>query len=132
VSFDGGPEQALTRTQAGTGEGVVESLDPHALKKQLYVLRYAIRSESGDKRAQGFELYRGSRYEGNPQPSEESLLTDESNHLWRVALPEKLAKGAHEAKVTTVDVHGNEYSEVIAFEVADERPAPYFRTELFE
>jgi 3',5'-cyclic AMP phosphodiesterase CpdA len=132
VSFDGGPEQPLTRTQSGTGEGVAESLDPFALKRQAYVLRYAIRSESGEPRAQGFELYRGSRFNGNPQPQEESLLTDESNHLWRIAVPDGLAKGAHEVRVRTVDLHGNEFSEVLAFEVLDTRPAPFFRTELFE
>ena len=132
VSFDGAEELPLKRTQAGTGEAVADSLDPFAVRRQAYVLRYAIRSESGDPRAQGFELYRGSRFEGNPQPQEESMLTDESNHVWRVGLPGGLAQGAHEARVRTVDVHGNEYSEVIAFEVLDRRPNPYFRTELFE
>lgn len=132
VSFDGGPEQALNRTQSGTGEAVAESLDPFAIKRQIYVLRYAIRSESGDARAQGFELYRGSRLEGNPQPQDESLITDKSNHLWRIAVPAGLAKGAHEARVRTVDAHGNEFNETIAFEVLDERPAPFFRSELFQ
>jgi hypothetical protein len=53
-------------------------------------------------------------------------------HLWKAKLPEDLEHGVHVAKVVTYDMHGNRYEEVLNFEVMDERPAPYFRTELFE
>jgi hypothetical protein len=132
AQIDGGPELDMTRTQPGKGEGELVSLDPYALEKQLYVLRYAIRSESGDPRAQGFEQFRGSRREGPAQPMSLGDLTNQSNHLWTLPVPRELAEGAHKAKVTTVDAYGNSYSAVIAFEVAGERPYPWFRTELFE
>lgn len=132
AQFDDGPELELTRTQPGAGEGQLESLDPFALEKQMYVLRYAIRSESGEARAQGFEQFRGARRQGDPQPMGLGDLADQSNHLWMVEVPRDLDRGAHKAKVTTVDAYGAEYSSVIAFEVADERPYPYFRTELFQ
>jgi 3',5'-cyclic AMP phosphodiesterase CpdA len=132
AQIDGGAELELTRTQPGKGEGELLSLDPYALEKQLYVLRYAIRSESGDPRAQGFEQFRGSQRIGPPQPMGRGDLTDQSNHLWTVPVPKDLAEGAHKAKVTTIDAYGNQYSSVIAFEVLAERPFPWFRKELFE
>lgn len=130
--FDDGPEIELKRAQAGKGEGVVKSLDPYALERQLAVMRYAIQSESGDPRAQGFEQFRGSRKVGPPQPVGRGDLTDRSPHLWNVPLPKGLAEGAHKAKVTTIDAYGREYSAVIPFEIMKERPAPLFRKELFE
>ncbi|MET0390141.1 MAG: calcineurin-like phosphoesterase family protein [Polyangiales bacterium] len=130
--IDDREEVEMTRSQTGTGEGIATSLDPWALERQVYVLRYAIASESGDPRQQGFELYNGSRYEGDPQPLDESLLTTKSNHLWRAPLPTDLTQGAHKAVVRTIDMHGQEFSEVIAFEVLETRPAPLFRKEVFE
>jgi hypothetical protein len=131
VEFDGdGNMHQLERVQSGTGEGFVEFLDPFALERQLYVLRYAIRSTSGDPRAQGFELFRGSRFVADPQPTSTGLTT-RSNHTWRVLLPD-LGNGSHSAKVSTVDVHGQVFEEVLAFEIADERPPAFFRSEVFE
>jgi hypothetical protein len=34
--------------------------------------------------------------------------------------------------VRTVDAHGQMFQEVIAFEIRDQRPPPYFRSEVFE
>ncbi|MET0342123.1 MAG: calcineurin-like phosphoesterase family protein [Polyangiales bacterium] len=132
VRFDDGPEIALTQTQQASGEGIVKALDPYALERQLAVLRYAIRSESGDPRAQGFEQFRGSQRVGPPQPMGRGDLADRSSHLWTVPVPQGLSDGAHKAKVTTVDAYGRVYSSVIAFEVMNERPAPFFRKEVFE
>lgn len=131
VEFDGdGEMRQLERVQAGKGEGFVEFLDPFALERQLSVLRYAVRSTSGDPRAQGFELFRGSRFVADPSPTSTGLTTH-SNHTWRVLLP-ALGNGSHTAKVSTVDVHGQVFEEVLAFEVADERPPAFFRSEVFE
>ncbi|TPV94623.1 MAG: phosphohydrolase [Myxococcales bacterium FL481] len=132
VEFDGGEPIFMSRTQDGNGEGVRPSLDPYALERQLYSLRYAIRSESGDPRAQGFELFGGARFEGEAQPLPTWMLTNRSTHLWTVPVPRDLGVGAHVARVTTVDHHGNESTEVIAFEVREERPFPFFRSEVFE
>lgn len=87
------------------GEDFIEFLDPFALERQLYVLRHAVRSGSGDARAQGFELFRGSRFRGNPQPTDMGLTTY-SNHTWRIPLPDRLGAGAQTAKVRTVAFTG--------------------------
>lgn len=132
----------MERTEPGTGEisendedgdGFVDIPDPYALERQLQVARYAFVSDSGDERAQGFELFMASQFgPGDPQPLSEFFLADQSMHLWKAKMPADLEKGIHVAKVVTKDVHGNRYEEIINFEVMEERPQPYFRTELFE
>ncbi|AZZ94122.1 phosphohydrolase [Hahella sp. KA22] len=131
--IDDGPLVEAVRTQSGTGEGKSNSLDPFALKKQMYVYRYAARSESGEERAQGFELFNGSRFGvADPQPSGASMWTESSNHIWSVAIPADLEQGAHILRVIVSDGYGQIFTSVKAFEVMDERPAPYFRKEVFE
>ena len=94
----------------------------------MYVFRYAAASESGNKRAQGFELYTGVTYGlADPQPLPESLLTDQSNHLWKVELPRYLKEGVHTAKVYTTDKYGHQYTDFKVFEIMDKRPAPLFQ-----
>lgn len=129
---DRAPEQAL-RTQDGMGEGKEITLDPFALKKQMYVFRYAAKSESGDERTQGFELFRGSQYgTADPQPLDSSRWTEASNHIWAVNVPADLDDGVHTVRVTTEDAYGQVFEMVKTFEVAAERPQPYFRKEVFE
>jgi hypothetical protein len=131
VEFDrSGDLRELERVQPGAGESYVEYLDPFALERQLYVLRYAIRSESGNARAQGFELFRGSHFTSDPQPTTTGLTTH-SNHTWRIPMTD-LGTGAHTARVRTVDANGQVFHEVIAFEIRDERPPAFFRSEVFE
>jgi hypothetical protein len=131
VEFDqSGKLLELERVQPGNGEDFVEYLDPFALERQLYVLRYAIRSDSGNARAQGFELFRGSRFTADPQPTTTGLTTH-SNHTWRIPM-KNLGTGAHTARVRTVDAHGQVFQEVIAFEIREERPPAFFRSEVFE
>jgi hypothetical protein len=138
VQFDDRDPLMMTRVQAGAGENIiegVEALDPFALARQLQVARYAFRSLSGEPRAQGFELFNGSTFgPGDPQPLTELFLTDQSNHVWKVALPFDLEEGMHIAKVVTQDHNGNRFEERLVFEVldADERPPKSFRSELFE
>ena len=123
VEIDHQAPVVAERTQAGEGEGFIDIPDPFALRLQLYSYRYAAVSTSGNERAQGFELFRGSKFgPADPQPLEESRLTTRSNHLWRVKLPSDLQEGAHVAKVVTVDVNGNTYTETLAFEVMRTRP----------
>jgi hypothetical protein len=110
----------------------VDIPDPFALERQLQVARYAFQSESGNERAQGFELFQASQFgPADPQPLSESFLARQSSHLWKVKLP-YLEEGVHVAKVSTHDIHGNRFEEVVTFEVMEERPPPFFRTELFE
>lgn len=125
------PVQA-TRTQPGEGENIEESIDPYALQRQLMVARYAFQSESGDVRSQGFELYRGNSYgPAAPQPMAEGLLTDQSQHLWHVELPDDLGVGVYAARVVTTDHFGRQYEQVLTFEIVEERPFPYFRDFVF-
>lgn len=121
------------RTQEGTGEDKVTILDPFALKKQMYVFRYAQASESGNPRTQGFELFRGSQFgTADPQPLSIGRWTENSSHIWTVELPQDLAEGAHNVKVTTKDVYGNTYTSNKTFEVMEQRPEPFFQNEAFE
>jgi hypothetical protein len=136
VEIDNRAPLVAERTQAGAGEGFIEIPDPYALRLQLYSYRFAAVSTSGNERAQGFELFRGSRFgPAAPQPLD-GLLTTRSNHLWRVKLPGDLQEGVHVAKVLTADVNGNTYTETIAFEVMRTRPdqetEAFFQLTLFE
>lgn len=65
------------------------------------------------------------------QEDEEWLLADQSMHLWKVKLPADLKKGIHVATVGTTDIHGNRYQETMTFEMMDERPEPFFRSDVF-
>ncbi len=123
----------MVRTQQGEGEDKLESLDPFALRMQLYSFRYAAVSGSGDARTQGFELWTGSRFgPGNPKPLQESLLTDQSQHMWQAELPADLEEGVHHALVTTIDLHGRKFEDTLTFEVMTERPPAFFQAEFWE
>ena len=99
----------------------------------MYVFRYAAKSESGNERTQGFELFRGAHFgTADPQPLDSSRWTQSSNHIWAFDMPVDLALGIHVAKIVTVDAYGKRYEITKTFEVAEERPAPFARTELFE
>lgn len=133
VQIDDQKPVPVQRTQQGAGEEKQVALDPFALKKQMYVFRYAAKSESGNPRTQGFELFRGNHYgTADPQPLDASRWTQTSNHLWSFEVPANLTNGIHVAKIVTRDAYGKRYSITKTFEVAAERPAPYFRTEVFE
>ena len=110
-----------------------DTVDPFATRLQMYVFRYASRSTTKNERNQGFELYQGSRYgPADPQPMGESLLADQSVHLWKVAVPQDLAIGVHSVRVRVVDMYGLEHVENKVFEVMEERPAPLYQKEYFE
>lgn len=133
VAIDDQPAQRIERTQQGDGEGKEETLDPFALKKQMYVFRYAAKSESGNERTQGFEQFRGSQYgTADPQPISSSNWTEASNHIWAMDVPPTLKEGIHVLRITTRDRFGNTFKTTKTFEVADERPEPYFRKDVFE
>jgi hypothetical protein len=133
VQFDDRDPVAAARTQQGTGEDKAVSLDPFALKKQMYIFRFAAKSESGNERAQGFELFRGARFgTADPQPDAQGRWTQSSPHLWSIDVPADLGPGAHVARVVTVDAFGQRYSATKTFEIMDERPPPFFRHEAFE
>lgn len=124
-----------TRTQQARGEGLREGAefgDPLALMRQLQVSRHALASTSGDVRAQGWEAFRGDKFgSAPPQPLPAWLWSDQSPHLWKLPLPADLVPGPHTARVTTVDRHGRRFRETLLFEVAEERPPTFFRTEQF-
>ncbi|KPP81152.1 MAG: hypothetical protein HLUCCA04_09180 [Oceanicaulis sp. HLUCCA04] len=129
---DGAPF-ALTRTQEGAGEaprvGAMYA-DPFAVRRQASVGRYAVESRSGEERDQGFEAFRGSRFQGVPQP--QTSLADRNVHLWTARLPADLPEGVHRMTVTSTDRHGREYSDTVVFEVRSERPPARFRSDVWE
>jgi hypothetical protein len=127
------PPVKMVRTQEGEGEDMLESLDPFALRMQLYSYRHAARSQSGNPRTQGFELWTGAHFGPDiPQPLDEWMLTDQSQHLWQAPLPSDLKEGVHHARVGTIDLHGNVYTDSLTFEVVKERPPAFFRSALWE
>ncbi|EXJ14539.1 hypothetical protein D779_2680 [Imhoffiella purpurea] len=124
---DRDPVRAL-RTQAGDGEGMLESPDPHALRRQLSVLRYAL--QSGDQirnriwngdlgnRANGFELLGGVRRQAESQrPLARWQWALHSSHLWTLPLPENLEEGSHRILIQASDVHGRVFEESMLVEV---------------
>lgn len=124
VQYDDGEPITLQRTQAGTGEGILRTLDPYALKRQLQVARHSLISASGNPRAQGFELFRGN-IQGNspstPRPAASFFWTVQSSHIWQAPLPGNLSPGSHVVKVVTVDVNGQQFTDSLAFEVVQSR-----------
>ena len=128
-----GRVQVLERTQQGTGEAPLSGAqwaDPFAAERQLSVSRYALQSRSGDERAQGFELFQGNRYGPSP-PGPQGTLAERNMHLWRVKLPEDLTSGVYRIQVTSTNRHGYTYLDEVLLEVLDQRPSPYFRSELW-
>lgn len=121
----------MIRTQEGGGSESEEIIDPFAIERQMYVFRYAARSESGIERNQGFEIFGGYQKLGpaDPQPLPEWMLAKHSNHLWQIEIPGDLEQGTHTAMVSTQDAYGNEYRESFVFEIMDERPEPLGRVE---
>nr|WP_307851251.1 calcineurin-like phosphoesterase family protein [Nocardiopsis sp. MG754419] len=91
VSLDGGPVEEATRTQRLEGEGVNVGVD--------YSDPYAVSQQ----------LVHGG------------TLADRTMHLWRFDLPADLEAGAHTAEVTTTDSYGRAFTDVLEFEVVDER-----------
>jgi hypothetical protein len=128
VQFDDKQPVMAERTQWGEGEGILETLDPYALRRQLNVLRYALKSTDSDEneiwngglgdRSDGFELWNASMFKADSQNLlDEWMWTDQSNHIWTVQVPDDLKDGVHKVNVYTTDVHGHEYQESMLFEV---------------
>ncbi len=127
-----GEELTLERTQQGAGEGHIrasEWVDPFTAARQLSVARYAYRSTRGEQRAQGHELFRGSRF-GPAPPQPQRSIAAHNMHLWRAQLPE-LPLGIHSIEVVSTDRNGIEYRDKITVEVRAERPARFWRHELW-
>ena len=128
VKFDDHPPMLAERTQKGDGEGMLETLDPYALRRQLNVLRYALKSTELDEnevwngdlgdRSDGFELFQAAMFRGDTQqPVDSWMWADQSMHVWTVPVPTDLEDGIHRVKVRTRDVHGKRYRETMLFEV---------------
>lgn len=136
VQIDGREPTAAIPTQQARGEDVQEGADfadPFATMRQLQVTRHALASTSGNARAQGWEAFRGDKFgTAPPQPLPMWLWSDQSSHLWRLPLPADLGEGQHTATVTATDRHGGRFQQELLFEVANERPQMFFRTEMFQ
>lgn len=135
VQVDDREPVAATRTQEARGEGArsgAEFADPFATMRQLQVTRHGLESTSGNERAQGWEAFRGSSFGPGPaQPLPLWLWADQSSHLWRLPLPADLEQGPHTATVRATDADGRPYLETLRFEIVDERPPMFFRSEQF-
>jgi hypothetical protein len=128
-----GSELALERTQEGAGEAArigAEWADPFSTQRQLSVSRIALQSRSGNERAQGAELFRGSNF-GPAAPQPQRSIADRNMHMWRVALP-RLPDGVHRIEVTSTDRNGVAFTDTLLVEVRAERPARYWRREFWQ
>lgn len=136
VEINDGPRIEMTRSQEGNGEDIrqgAEFADPFSIMRQMQVARFALQSTSDEARAQGFELWQGTQFGPvPPQSMRPWMVADQSMHLWRTELPADLPVGTHVATVTTIDRFGREFTDHITFEVREERPAPFWRSELWE
>ena len=133
ATLPGGQELVMQRTQQGDGEPArtgAEWADPFAVARQLSVARYALQSDSGNPRAQGFELFSGRSF-GPAAPQPQSSVADRNMHLWRVGLP-SLPLGVHHIRIESTLRHGARYEDHITLEVKEERPAKYWRNELWD
>ncbi len=122
LSINGGDAFEATRTQSGTGEAKLRSIqssDPYAIFRQFSDTRRAIGSHSGNN---GYEMFRGSIWRGAAGPLDSWLWTLSSQHLWTADLPSDLPSGIHSLSVTVIDHHGREFSDTIAFEVVERIP----------
>lgn len=91
VGIDGGPVEEATRTQQMEGEA------PN------------VGAEYSDPYAVSQQLVHGGS------------LADRTMHLWRFDLPDDLDAGQHTAEVTATDSYGREFTDVLEFEVVDQR-----------
>ncbi|KAL7562883.1 hypothetical protein ACA910_000259 [Epithemia clementina (nom. ined.)] len=131
--FDSGDLMVnMTRTQPGEGESILESLDVYALKRQMMVARHAYVSNSSNPRTQGYEQFRGSTRRGTPKPIGSGGWARQSLHVWQVMIPtEELGVGAHSVTVMATDQYNRTWKDTIAFEITEQRAAPFFQTEFF-
>lgn len=133
ATLSNGEVLTLDRTQQGKGEGHIldtEFIDPFAAIRQLSVARYAFQSTSGNEKAQGHELFTGRQF-GPAPPQPQRSIANRNMHLWRVKMPE-LPMGVHTIEVVSTDRNGLKYTDLITVEVRAERPARYWRQEIWE
>ncbi|WP_420175324.1 calcineurin-like phosphoesterase C-terminal domain-containing protein [Luteococcus sp. OSA5] len=76
---------------------------------------------------QGEELRKGWEY-SDTFAATRSLMTSgnvpqSGSNIWRLPLPENLAKGTHQAEVTGTDEYGRSFTKTLRFTVVDERPS---------
>jgi len=129
--FNGGDWVELDRTQRARGESPrrgAEFVDPFSARRVLSMARQALVSRSGNERAQGYEAFKGSTFQGPPGPMGRRV-PDKNVHLWRYRLPERLALGVHRAEVVSIDRHGRKSVDHVVFEVREQRPKPGFDLE---
>lgn len=132
ATLPNGETLTLERTQQGGGEGQIQDaafVDPFVAARQLSVARYAFRSKLGEERAQGHELFKGNRF-GPAPPQPQRAIAAHNMHLWRLQLPE-LPMGIHVIEVVSADRNGIEFRDKITLEVRAERPARFWRHELW-
>ncbi|QPH54150.1 calcineurin-like phosphoesterase C-terminal domain-containing protein [Pontivivens ytuae] len=125
VSINGGEPLVGERTQTATGEEKnrgPEFADPLAMARQSTNGRMTVRSAQGGDDTAGFQSWQGTQWTGVAGPFRRWMLTDNSNHLWRVDLPADLPVGVHMMEVRTVDRYGREYTLSQPFEIVEELP----------
>ncbi len=127
--IDDGEWREGTLTQPGEGEAKrsgPEFADPLALARQSTQSDMAIRSARGGDETIGFRAFRGEVFSGPAAPFPRWLLSDNSQHLWRIDLPANLPTGAHTITIESTDRHGETSTRSYPFELVDELPNPHW------
>ena len=135
VQLNGGAPMMGALTQPGEGEAKrrgVDFADPLALLKQSTQGSYAMRSAQGGDDTASFRTWQAVEWVGKPGPMQGWMLTNNSNHLWRVDLPSELPVGTHLLTVTTKDRHGREFTANYPFEVVERLPEWNWQTKFWQ
>jgi hypothetical protein len=125
-----GPKVVMERTQQGAGEAMnqgPEFADPFSTRRLMSTARSAVRSAEGDDRADGFEVFKGTRRQGPPRP-QGRRMPEHNMHLWTARLPSDLSTGIHRLRVTSVDRHRRVSEDQLIVEVVDQKPPRFWRT----
>ncbi len=131
ASIDGGPPEPMVRTQRGEGEAMsvgAAYADPFSTSRLMSVGRVAVVSTEGDRRAQGYETFKGRANQGTPRPQGRSL-PDHNSHLWALPLPADLPLGVHRIEITSMDRHRRVSVDHLIVEVVEQAPPRFWRTE---
>lgn len=136
AAIDAGEPFALTRTQEGRGEAVrhgVDYADPFSVRRQATIGRFAYQSRAGGNLTQGHVRGKGNvRGDVRPPQAYGGKLPDSNQHLWRARMPRDLAEGVHTLTVVSTDRNGQQWKDIVTFEVRPQPLPEHFPRELWQ
>ncbi|MEM9798086.1 MAG: calcineurin-like phosphoesterase family protein [Pseudomonadota bacterium] len=135
ISLNGGPAMAGRLLQPGQGEAKrsgIDYADPLALARQSTQSDATIRSFQGGDETAGYRMWDGTEWVGVAGPFPRWMLSNSSNHLWRIDLPTDLPVGVHRIDVRATDYHGRTFDRSYPFEIVEQLPEPHWQKQFWE